>query len=187
MITSSSWKFVPPLRYWDTDTEYQVQGVTSTVSVSSLICASSSLDISDAASVITCTAFYIKPRILFKFSYSRFQCFGKHNNHGGLNSSLEMSLLTLLDIYTFVQIPVFWCFGGVSNHGTCKKKSAPLFIVHLPQKLAALDWTKTAVVFCRMCQERCSKVFDKILFALDILVWNSRKKRVLLSGLSYWR
>ena len=31
-----------------------------------------------------------------------------------------------------------------------KKKSTPLFIVHLPQKLAALDWTETAVKFCRM-------------------------------------
>ena len=66
-----------------------------------------------------------------------------------------MSLLTLLDLYTFVQILVFWCFGEDSNHGTSKKKSAPLFIVHLPQKLAALDWTETAVKFCQGTQ-RCS-------------------------------
>ena len=117
--------------------------------------------------------------VLFKFSYSRFQCFGKHNNHGGLNSSLEMSLLTLLDLYTFVQILVFWCFGGDNNHGTCKKKVGA--IVHCSSApevgYFGLDWDS-----CRSLSHVTREVLiavriNKILFALDILVRNSRKLR----------
>ena len=72
-----------------------------------------------------------------------------------------MSLLTLLDLYTFVQIPVFWCFGGVSNHGTCKKKVGA--IVHCSSApevgCFGLDWNSCRIlshVTRKVLAQRCS-------------------------------